>query len=67
MQCLADEIRGSVGFVLNRLSPMKVAELRLATDCPGFISAFGRQKLHIGGPVHLDHVTVLHRFLGLSG
>ena len=46
---------------------MKVRELRLATDCPGFIDAFGSQKLQIGGPTHLDHVTVLHRHLGLAG
>ncbi|GAX83124.1 hypothetical protein CEUSTIGMA_g10550.t1 [Chlamydomonas eustigma] len=62
-----DEVRGSVGFVLNKPSPMKVCELRLATDCPGFTDSFGSQKLLIGGPSHLDHVTVLHRYLGLSG
>ena len=63
----SDDVRGSVGFVLNKLSPMKVCELRLATDCPGFMNAFGGQKLQIGGPMHLDHVTVLHRYLGLAG
>ena len=62
-----DETRGSVGFVLNKPSPMRVSDLQLASECPGFIEAFGGQRLQIGGPAHLDHATVLHRFVGLSG
>lgn len=62
-----DEARGSVGFVLNKPSPMRVSDLQLASECPGFIESFGGQRLQIGGPAHLDHATVLHRFVGLSG
>lgn len=94
----ADDAKGSVGFVLNKASPMKVRELQLAAACPGacllgacslgllfmryshthalttllcllagFIETFSSQRLQIGGHVHLDHVTVLHRFMGLAG
>jgi hypothetical protein len=40
--------RGSVGFVLNKASPLKVSELQLATACPGFMETFGKQRLQIG-------------------
>eukprot|EP00798_Chlamydomonas_sp_ICE-L_P032712 gene32712-3596_t len=43
--------RGSIGFVLNKPSPLRVHEL---------------QRLSLGGPVHLDHITLLHRYAGLS-
>jgi putative AlgH/UPF0301 family transcriptional regulator len=62
-----DEAKGSVGFVLNKPSPMRVSDLQLASECPGFIESFGGQRLQIGGPAHLDHATVLHRFVGLQG
>ncbi|KAG1664380.1 hypothetical protein FOA52_004713 [Chlamydomonas sp. UWO 241] len=62
-----DDAKGSVGFVLNKPSPMRVAELTLAASCPGFTDAFGMQRLQIGGPVHMDHITVLHRYMGLPG
>ncbi len=32
----------------------------------GFKEAFGSQRLLLGGPVHLDHVTLLHRYMGIA-
>ncbi len=33
--------------------------------CAGFKEAFASERLFLGGPVHLDHVTLLHRFVGV--
>lgn len=47
---------GSVGLVLNKRSPMSIAEfgqnLGLSLDMPGFI--------YVGGPVNPKNLTVLH-------
>lgn len=46
---------------------MRVSELQLASAPPQFMETFGQQRLQIGGPMHMDHATVLHRFMGLAG
>lgn len=51
-----DHDRGSIGFVLNRPSKMIIAEFSeqhgIESDVPGFI--------HIGGPVSVNAITMLH-------
>ncbi|KAG2486022.1 hypothetical protein HYH03_015335 [Edaphochlamys debaryana] len=61
-----DEAHGTVGYVLNKPSPLLVDELQVLGAATGFKQAFGSQRLHLGGPVHLDHVTLLHRFVGIA-
>ncbi|PNH06873.1 hypothetical protein TSOC_006720, partial [Tetrabaena socialis] len=61
-----DEVMGSVGYLLNKPSPLTVNELQVLGAAAGFKEAFGSQRLHLGGPVHIDHVTLLHRFMGIS-
>ncbi|PNW80101.1 hypothetical protein CHLRE_08g377950v5 [Chlamydomonas reinhardtii] len=61
-----DDAVGSVGYVLNKPSPLRVEELQVLGAASGFKDAFGSQRLHLGGPVHLDHVTLLHRFAGVG-
>ncbi|KXZ43902.1 hypothetical protein GPECTOR_78g90 [Gonium pectorale] len=58
-----NDATGSVGYVLNKPSPLKVDELQVLGAASGFKEAFGCQRLHLGGPVHVDHVTLLHRFM----
>ena len=51
-----DHERGSIGFVLNKPSKMSVVEFSsqngVESDVPGY--------LHIGGPVNVNALTVLH-------
>ncbi|MEW5301651.1 MAG: hypothetical protein WDW36_004498 [Sanguina aurantia] len=62
-----DSEKGSMGYVVNKPSPLHVNELQVggAASAP-FKDTFASQRLHLGGPVHLDHVTLLHRFLGIA-
>ncbi|KAJ9511983.1 hypothetical protein QJQ45_004433 [Haematococcus lacustris] len=62
-----DPVRGSVGLVLNKASPLRVRDLTVTAAVQGFMSVFSEHTLQLGGPVHLDHVTLLHRFRGLQG
>ncbi|GFH17996.1 uncharacterized protein HaLaN_14728 [Haematococcus lacustris] len=63
----ADPVRGSVGLVLNKASPLRVRDLTVTAAVQGFMSVFSEHTLQLGGPVHLDHVTLLHRYRGLQG
>lgn len=52
---------GTLGFVLNRLSDVRLSDLLDGlpeADAP---------LVHIGGPVHLDRLNVLHRLEGIPG
>ncbi|GFR51684.1 hypothetical protein Agub_g14127 [Astrephomene gubernaculifera] len=61
-----DEAVGSLGYVLNKASPLRVRDLQVLGPAEGgFMEAFGSSRLQLGGPVHIDHVTLLHRFRGL--
>jgi hypothetical protein len=33
----------------------------------GILDTFGSQRLQLGGPVHMETLTLLHAFAGLSG
>lgn len=61
-----DDAVGSIGYVLNKPSPLTVDELQVLGAASGFKEAFGSQRLLLGGPVHLDHVTLLHRYMGIA-
>eukprot|EP00878_Enallax_costatus_P023662 GHUV01025185.1.p1 GENE.GHUV01025185.1~~GHUV01025185.1.p1 ORF type:complete len:222 (+),score=68.21 GHUV01025185.1:865-1530(+) len=62
-----DPSRGSVGFVLNKPSHMKLSEVQLSDTAKGIVDVFGSQRLQLGGPVHMETLTLLHAFSGLAG
>lgn len=62
-----DTMHGSVGFALNKPSPLRAQEVQLGGTSKGILDAFGTQRLQLGGPVHMDTLTVLHAYAGLSG
>lgn len=64
----AHDVRhGSVGFVLNKPSPLRLSEVQLSATAQGILDTFGSQRLQLGGPVHMETLTLLHAFAGLSG
>jgi putative AlgH/UPF0301 family transcriptional regulator len=62
-----DPAHGSVGFVLNKPSPLKLSEVQLSATAKGILEVFGSQRLQLGGPVHEETLTLLHAFSGLAG
>ncbi|GLI68218.1 hypothetical protein VaNZ11_012563 [Volvox africanus] len=62
-----DNAVGSVGYLLNKSSELCLGDLPLVDPVPGFQEAFGNQRMQIGGEVHQDRVTLLHRFVGIRG
>ncbi|GLC40891.1 hypothetical protein PLESTB_000011900 [Pleodorina starrii] len=62
-----DDSSGTLGYMLNKPSPLLVKDLQVLGAASGFKEAFGNQRLDLGGPVHIDHVTLLHRFVGIRG
>ncbi|GIL79513.1 hypothetical protein Vretifemale_8832 [Volvox reticuliferus] len=63
----ADNAVGSVGYILNKSSDLYLGDLPLVDPVPGFQEAFGNQRMQVGGEVHQDRVTLLHRFVGVRG
>ncbi|KAF6259946.1 hypothetical protein COO60DRAFT_947191 [Scenedesmus sp. NREL 46B-D3] len=64
----AHDVRhGSVGFVLNKPSPLRLCEVQLSATAQGILDTFGSQRLQLGGPVHMETLTLLHAFAGLGG
>lgn len=63
----ADSEHGSVGFVLNKPSPLRLSEVQLSATAQGILDTFGSQRLQLGGPVHMETLTLLHAFGGVSG
>lgn len=53
--------------MLNKRSPMRVRDLSLPPAAAALMAVFGRQQLHLGGPVQMDAISVLHRHQGLAG
>lgn len=39
----------------------------LRTPRAGILDVFGAQRLQLGGPVHMETLTLLHGFSGLAG
>jgi hypothetical protein len=65
----ADDSQGSIGFILNRPSALRLAEVAVSAkgDVAAVADVFGGQRLRVGGPVHLDTLTVLHGYAGCQG
>lgn len=66
----ADDTQGSIGFVLNRASPLRLSEVTVSGgkgDIAAVTDVFGGQRLRVGGPVHMDTLTVLHGYAGCQG
>lgn len=65
----ADPVHGSQGYVLNKPSPLTVGALPVAPGGPAaaLADALGDQRLHLGGPVAMDSLAVLHRHKGARG
>lgn len=51
-----DHARGSVGFVLNKPTKMTISEFSLQHGIESNVQGF----LHVGGPVSVNALTVLH-------
>lgn len=62
-----DDVNGTLGYVLNKPSPLYVNELHATGSMSGLLNTFGRQRLYLGGPVHLENLTCIHRYVGLKG
>lgn len=65
----ADDAQGSIGFILNRGSHLALSDV--AASSKGAVArvadVFGSQRLRVGGPVHLETLTVLHGYSGCAG
>jgi hypothetical protein len=50
----------------RQLNSTTLLNLRVSL-CAGILDTFGSQRLQLGGPVHMETLTLLHAFAGLSG
>lgn len=63
-----DEVEGTVGFVLNKPSPLKFSQVQFNGSCGQEICPeMSNQTIHLGGPVHTQTMTVVHGYSGLTG
>lgn len=64
-----DDAQGSIGFILNRPSSLRVLDVAAPSSSAiaSVADVFGAEQLRVGGPVHLDSLTVLHGYGGCQG
>lgn len=62
-----DNVSGTLGYVLNKPSPLYVNELHVGGAMLGLLNSFGHRRVYLGGPIHLENLTCLHRYVGLHG
>ncbi|GBG00045.1 hypothetical protein Rsub_12870 [Raphidocelis subcapitata] len=65
-----DDSQGSIGFVLNRPSALRLADIAAAGRSgavAGVADVFGGSRLRVGGPVHPETLTALHGYGGCAG
>jgi putative AlgH/UPF0301 family transcriptional regulator len=66
----ADDSQGSIGFVLNRPSALRLSDVAAAgrsSPVAGVADVFGGSRLRVGGPVHPETLTALHGYGGCAG
>lgn len=55
-----EDSRGTLGYILNKPSPLYIHELALKGACPEVVDVFGEQRLYVGGPVSPEVISILH-------